>query len=116
MTKTDTFVNQVTNVTSTLSRNYTKQLILDSTNNNRTLSVNQVVRYLNDSFFPEDLTLAANIATVKNFLLKNKLLQRVRRNNNRTDAYDVTEFLTALNRYDVRNPSRKSVVGRLINS
>jgi len=62
-----------------------KEVIGDSTNNKRTVTVAQTVRYLNEV---GDSSLASEVETVLN-ILENKILSRRER---RTDAIDLTEL------------------------
>jgi hypothetical protein len=63
-----------------------KAFLGDSTRNNRTLTVNQVVRYLNRV---GTTRLAATVETVSSILEKEILKRR----ENRTDAIDITELV-----------------------
>ena len=64
-----------------------KKAIGDSTRNNRTLTVNQVVRYLTLAGFDTD---AQKISVVTE-ILKDQILSR---RNNRTDSIDINELVT----------------------
>lgn len=64
-----------------------KKIIGDSTRNNRTLTVNQTIRFLN-------ITGAHNLAArldVVSTILKNQILKRRK---NRTDAIDINELVS----------------------
>ena len=84
----------------------------DSTNNNRVPSVRQVIRFLNTSLF--GASLGADLEATYTTLQKKKLFKKLRRTNSRTDAVDINEFLTVVNKYVVKNPSLKATLGRNI--
>lgn len=63
-----------------------KRLLGDSDRNNRTLTVNQTIRFLN----LVGLTAAAETIKISNNLLENEILNR---RSNRTDAIDLTELV-----------------------
>lgn len=86
----------------------------DSVNNNRVPTVRQTIRFLKNSLFNAEL--GNDLEVVYKTLLQKKLFKKVRRNNNRTDAFDINELNTVINRYVTKNPSLKSVLGRNINS
>jgi len=90
-----------------------KASVGDSVNNNRVPSVRQLIRYFDGSIFHNDMY--RQLSGVYDLLLSKKLLRKVRRNNNRTDAYDVNEFITALNRYVLKNPALKGQVSKTVN-
>lgn len=89
-----------------------KGRIGDSVWNNRVPSVRQVIRYLASDF---NATLAQKLEAVYAVLLKKNLFAKVRRNNNRTDAYDINEFFTVVRKY-VKDPALKGQLTKAINS
>lgn len=84
------FVNDLNYVLNIYNRNYVKSFIGDSTNNNRTLTVNQVVRFLNAT---GRYTLAATLTAVSKRLTDDINASRYYSDINRTDAVDINEFL-----------------------
>lgn len=89
-----------------------KRRIGDSVWNNRVPSVRQVIRYLDYDF---NITLAQKLEAVYTILLKKKLFNKVRRKNNRTDAYDINEFFTVIRKY-VKDPALKGQLTKTINT
>lgn len=91
-----------------------KNTLGDSVFNNRVPTVRQVIRYLNNSDF--GLFLGDQLEAAYLLLRKKNLFSKVRRGNNRTDAYDINEFFTVVNRYVLRNPALKGQVSKTINN
>lgn len=85
----------------------------DSISNNRVPTVSQVIRYLRGNVF--DNSTGRQLSAVYRILLSRQLLRKVRRNNNRTDAYDINEFFTVVNRYVLKNPALKGQVSKAVN-
>jgi hypothetical protein len=113
MAKINALVNVVRDEVSNLSNNFgVKMNIGDSIDNNRVITVRQTIRYLNND--PTVRTVGQDLDTVYSFLLKQGLFKKLRRNKNRSDAYDINEFFTVFNRYVNNNPVLKSVLGRKI--
>lgn len=110
-TKVERFVDRVEKLKKTENNSTIKALAGDSTQNHRTPTVSQIV---NLAIYEGNVDLAMDLTFTNNYLLKNELLKRVRRNNNRTDAYDINEFLKALRRYVVSSPNRRKEVNQLI--
>ena len=92
MTKVESFVNRLTLVLEIHNRDSIKSIIGDSTNNNRTLTVNQVIRFLNKNGYRK---LAAEINALY-FRLNNEIRDFRNTTSSRTDAIDVNEFLTVV--------------------
>lgn len=90
-----------------------KQNIGDSIFNNRVPSVRQVIRYLNTSSF--GTTAGQRLEAAYSFLRKKNLFSKVRRNNNRTDAYDINEFFIVVRKH-VKDPALKGQLTKAINS
>lgn len=88
-----------------------KSLIWDSTNNHRNVSVNQVIRYLG-VYSP---LLSLKLSKTYSFLLSKGFMKKVRRRKSRTDAYDITEFFTVMDRYVLNDSTVKGQVSKLIN-
>ena len=91
-----------------------KARVGDSVDNNRVPTVRQTIRYLNTQTFTE--TLAQDLELVYTVLRQNNLFRKLRRRNNRTDAYDINELLTLVNTKVVKDPGLKSTLGRVIKS
>lgn len=111
-TKVQRFLDQVVRVS---QRSSIKSVIHDSVENNRTVSVEQLVRYNRQSVIG-NWNFAADLRQVKKYLLREKLLQRVRRGNSRTDAYDVTEFVTAIRLYVLTSETRRKELNKIVSS
>lgn len=89
-----------------------KQLIGDSTQNHRTLTVNQTVRYLYDI---GEVNLANQIVAVTNFLrpyVENSRLE----SSNRTDAIDISELVNTYRELlmNTRNQVLRQKVGTIL--
>lgn len=94
LVKSDLLLIQLKRFVSGLKRNDVKSLLGDSTVNNRTLTVNQVIRFLTqNSRNPEFNTLGANLQTaydrLRPLILEGRSVTR-----NRTDAIDINEFIS----------------------
>lgn len=90
MRKFQTVFNTIAELRSLLRGKRTKQVkksLGDSVNNNRTLTVSQVVRYLNKT---RDSELAATLQAVVE-VLENEILNS---RSNRTDAIDINELVS----------------------
>jgi len=68
-----------------------KRNVGDSTNNNRTITVNQAIRYFKNTGRHDS---AFKLEAVKNILEQAALTQRRKRGTNRTDALDLSELVT----------------------
>lgn len=109
--KLNTFVNRLVDILGEEDRNTVKSLIGDSTLNNRTVTVGQLIRYLETT---GRFTTANNVRKVYT-TLSARLTSYRTRNNNRTDAFDVNELLTVLTSVATRGaPSTKQAVSRVI--
>lgn len=89
-TKIDNLVETVNSIVENDGSDTIKRLIGDSRNNNRTLSVRQVIRYFNAV---GEQNLAQSLSQAYTTLLR--YIKHRRRNTNRTDAVDLSEFVTA---------------------
>lgn len=99
------------------SKNYVKSVIGDSINNNRTLSVNQVLRFMNrKNAAPVLREEGRKLAVVYKVMLDNNIIQRRRaRSSDRSDAFDINElFLDFAAKVDT-DPKLKSKINRLMN-
>ena len=97
MSKTTNFETTVTNTVNNLDVVAVKEALGDSTNNNRTLSVRRLIRFLSATRgrnAARNRALASNIEAVYG-----KLRSSINtfRSEGRTDAIDVQEFLSELN-------------------
>ena len=94
-TRVQEFFGVLDSILESTSSTKIKATIGDSTNNNRTPTVKQVVRFLNKTGKKK---LAAQLEVVYNEL-KWALAQNRDENNNRTDAFDINEFMYAFETY-----------------
>ena len=90
MTKYQTFFNNLNITLEDLNPNIVKATIGDSINNNRVLTVGQVVRFLSDSRIIGNKSLGSNLSNVYT-TLRNDIVSS--RSNSRTDAIDINEFI-----------------------
>lgn len=95
------------------STNSVKQDIGDSIWNHRVPSVRQFIRYLNNNTWSGGL--GTELENVYALLRSKGLFKKIRRNVDRTDAYDVSELHKVLTRYVLRNPSLKGQVSKTLN-
>ena len=114
MTKYNLFYNNLINTVNVFNNNLVKATIGDSINNNRTLTVGQVVRYLNsgNSGIKGAKALGTNIANVFN-ILRNDI--NANRMNNRTDAVDYFEFIYAYQNFVIGSGEFKKEVSNTLN-
>ena len=84
------FYNNLNIILSGLDRDTVKSSIGDSTNNNRTLTVSQVIRFLETRRNSSSKTLGQSLQSVYNIIGEEALLER---NNFRVDALDINEFV-----------------------
>ena len=84
------FFNELTTAVNSLDAREVKLAIGDSTNNNRTLTVKQVVRFLTSNRNRRLKRLGNSLLAVNN-IIGNDVFNS--RNNNRTDALDINEFI-----------------------
>lgn len=105
--KANQLVLKVQNVLKFYGRSYIKSVIGDSTNNHRTVSVNQLVRFL-AIFNP---TLSAQVNTI--YLSVREDIAFGYRTNYRNDAIDSYEFLSYLEEH-LENPKSVRKIGRLL--
>lgn len=92
--KATAFLSYLEHELSTLSHNDIKEEIGDSINNNRIVTVNQVIRYF---CVVENYELAGNVKAVYSLpVVKNKLNNNRHKYNNRTDGFDINELLFTL--------------------
>lgn len=91
MSKVSKFYNKLLTEIDNIETVEAKLTIGDSINNHRTLTVNQVIRYLRESGVRGGKKLANNLEITYNVL---RPLIVVARNNNRSDGIDINEFKT----------------------
>lgn len=94
-------------VVNTYGRNDIKIALGDSIDNNRTLTVSQVIRYLNTK--RKFKSLGLNLGTAFNLLRSDILAER---DNFRTDAVDINEFLLYFEMYILNVPGQVRTFGR----
>lgn len=92
VSKHQTFFDNLVNVVDGLDTSSVKSVIGDSINNNRTLSVNQVIRYLETRRSTASKTLAAQLSAAYD-VLRPIILKHRESRNNRQDAIDIYEFI-----------------------
>jgi len=92
MTKYKIFFNNLISVLNRYDTDDIKLAIGDSTNNHRTVTVNQVIRFLSLSKNPAILELSTDLAEAYEALQEDLVFIR-NSNNNRSDAYDINEFI-----------------------
>lgn len=113
MRKFQKFFLKVADLRSELKGNnlvHAKEMIGDSTNNKRTLTVNQLIRYLSLGEVRGDKKLARQLKAVQDVLVKPIQVNRY----NRTDAIDITEFVNAYRQLVMNQPVlRRNVASRL---
>lgn len=106
------FFNEVNTLRTELSGINTilaKAVIGDSTNNHRTLTLNQTVRFLNTIGNTE---LATKITAIRHRL--GDILSSYRVWNDRSDALDLTEFVNIYGRVVVDNGMFRNEIGRIL--
>jgi len=105
------FYEQLANTVVGLDPQEVKSIIGDSTNNHRTLTVNQVVRFLINSDATRNVGLGRKLRSVYSLIRNDIKNSRV---NSRTDAIDINEFLlfytgAVIGMGDYRNNISKTV-------
>lgn len=110
-----TFANALQGVLNKYGRNTIKTAIGDSTFNNRTVTVNQVIRFLATRRSLALKNLGIQLETVYNLEFIGDTLDSQRIFNSRTDAIDINEFLLAYNSSVVEGlPAFRRTVGRAL--
>lgn len=113
MRKFQKFFLKVADLRSQLKGNnlvHAKEVIGDSTMNKRTLTVNQLIRYLSLGEVRGDKKLARQLKAVQSVL--NPAIKATRYN--RTDAIDITEFVSAYRQLVMNDRVlRRNVASRL---
>lgn len=109
------FINNLTTVLGSLETNEVKEAIGDSTNNHRTLTVSQVIRFLESRRNGNMRILGANLAEVYELIREDLIFNR---GNNRTDAIDINEFVDGFETFVLGGgrgaASLRQAVGRAI--
>ena len=88
-----------------------KLTIGDSINNNRTLTVGQVVRFLDSSRSRKNLKLGTSLQSVYELLRDDIKSNRI---NLRTDAIDINEFLNFYGEAVISQGDYRNVIGRTV--
>lgn len=88
------FVKFIHNLIDKVGADTIKESIGDSTNNNRTLTISQVSRYLKRSRYKHRRSAATRLLNLKNNL---SAQLASRRSSGRTDAYDILELSKVVN-------------------
>jgi hypothetical protein len=114
--KIDLFVDQLENTISVYGTQGThvKEMLGNSVSNNRTVSVNQLVNFLLSSPHRSERRLGKSLQSI--YSLIRPTLGRIRREvyeNNRTDAYDLSEFIHVVHYFQTDRNFRK-VAGQVL--
>ncbi len=89
-----------------------KSFIGDSTNNHRTPTVRQCVRYLRQLGIPE---LSSKLNNTYKFLQEQGYFDKVRKSKNRVDALDINEYFVVLEKYLAKaDPSVKGQFTKIV--
>lgn len=96
MNKVLKLVNSIERVVTNVGNAGIKVEVGDSVSNNRTATVSQLIRFLNNSASGRRRGLGNQIATAYQSQGVKALLRASRKASNRTDAIDVTELVTVL--------------------
>jgi hypothetical protein len=107
------FFTQLTGLVGGLDTNDVKDTIGDSTNNNRTLTVRQVIRFLSSSNNPRFRSLGKRLAEVYGLL--RPVVTSVR-SSGRTDAVDINELLSVFEEevISAKNSSLRRSIGHIV--
>lgn len=105
--KVDRLINQVVATVNEVTSTGVKSTVGNSTDNNRTASVAQTIRFLRQSV--TNWTLGSDLSRVYRTLRNQGAFRKLRRNNSRTDAIDINELLTVVGRL---NSTTKREVGK----
>ncbi len=90
-----------------------KEAIGDSTNNNRTLTVNQVIRYLRVSPVKGNKKLVKQLTSVYDILREDIVSDR-RQATRRTDAVDFNEFVTTYRSVVMDDRKKRLTIGKVL--
>lgn len=116
MKKTERFINAVMTSVKETTRATIKKDSRNSTKNNRVVTINQVANHLGQQGSFRLMDLSDELLAVKDYMIENKLLSKVRKNNNRTDAYDINELAKAFSKYVVNNKKHNNSVSRIVSN
>ncbi len=105
------FFDTLTNVVYSLDTVEVKLVLGDSINNNRTLTVSQVIRYLLSSSSRKNVALGRSLRTVFNELKEDIKFNRF---NNRTDAIDINEFINFYSEAVIQYGEYRALIGRSV--
>lgn len=116
MTKSSQFVKLISLISNSVDKNKVKEAIGDSSNNHRTLSVNQMIRFLSTRPSQRLVGLGNSLNNVYTIVRSSIASNRGRR----TDAIDMSEFLgTVKNKISTKsktfNRINKQRIGRVVN-
>lgn len=96
MNKVQRLVTSIERVVSVVGNEAIKAEVGDSVSNNRTVTVGQLLRFLNNSASNRRKGLGAKVELVYTNRRIRNLLKATRKASQRTDAIDVNELLTTL--------------------
>lgn len=112
-TKVERLVKKVNRELTQWTNTYSvKSAVGDSVDNNRVPSVRQAIRYLKTGVFTS--VTGNDLEAVYTILRQKGFFKKLRRNNNRTDAFDINEFQAVVSRFVTKDVGLKSTLGRNI--
>lgn len=109
MSKYNNFYNSLVGVVGNLNTNSVKERLGDSTHNHRTLTVNQVVRFLNTKRTKGLKNLGNSLQNVYEILKEDIIANRLSR---RTDAIDINEFISFYESEVICLGNHRGTIGR----
>lgn len=111
MSRVNNLIANLNTFLSTNNRNAVKNTIGDSTNNHRTLTVNQVIRYLRQT---KRYKFASQIEAVYNRMKDDVQYYRMLTDSSRSDAIDINEFINVVDYYLENDNSMSRKLGNVI--
>lgn len=115
MNKSQQFIKALRDILAATTRDEIKFSIGDSTDNNRTLSVNQLIRYLRGLAMPSHKLLASDLELVYSSL-RPVITGARAASRRRTDAIDINEFATAFGAAYFVSPGFRRSLGHRLSS
>lgn len=116
MNKAEQFYETLTNVLGDYNPETIKTFLNDSTFNNRTVSVNQVIRFLRYQNSRSLRSLAIDLQTTYDSLRWKLTQRRSILNKRRTDAVDINEFVRLYAIECIVNPTFRRSLGHKLTS
>jgi len=106
------FINLLGSLVEDLNTSHVKSTIGDSINNNRVLTVSQVIRFLESANgLRGSKKLARNLSNVYEFLRQDIVETRI---NKRTDAIDINEFIVFYTHSVIGIGEFREIIGRTL--